>query len=78
MGFPGLAMRECPVCARGENMADIKAHGRNFFLRKTHCVNGHEFSPENTKISAFNGQRVCVACRRESDRRFRERRRRLA
>lgn len=30
---------------------------------KTHCQQGHEFSPENTHI-APNGQRICRACRR--------------
>lgn len=41
--------------------------------RQTHCVNGHEFSPENTKI-ATTGQRVCRECRREVNRRYRLRR----
>ncbi len=29
--------------------------------RKTHCVHGHEFTPENTRIRP-NGSRRCVAC----------------
>lgn len=29
---------------------------------KTHCKRGHEFTPENTKVS--NGRRHCRACRR--------------
>ena len=43
---------------------------------KTHCVNGHEFTPENTKIES-NGARRCLTCRREIDRR-RNRARRAA
>ena len=31
--------------------------------RKTVCVRGHEFTPENTKIRR-NGSRLCVACQR--------------
>lgn len=34
---------------------------------KTHCVNGHEFTQENTGIRA-NGSRACKACLRERKR----------
>lgn len=33
-------------------------------LTKTHCDDGHEYTPENTYLPA-NGQRVCRTCRRE-------------
>lgn len=37
---------------------------------KTHCVNGHEFTPENTRYQAGRpGQRVCRQCRRDQQRR---------
>lgn len=29
---------------------------------KTHCINGHEFTPENTWTSKKNGKRNCKAC----------------
>ena len=52
--------------------------------RKTHCKQGHPFSPENTRINR-HGHRVCRACEREHDRRryqlgqtSRQRQRRLA
>lgn len=32
--------------------------------RKTHCVNGHEFTPENTKVQMSNDSWVCRECRR--------------
>lgn len=40
--------------------------------RKTHCVNGHEFTAENTQVTAA-GHRRCRACGRKSEQ---ERRRR--
>lgn len=32
--------------------------------RKTHCIHGHEFTPENTYIHKKNGQRHCRECTR--------------
>jgi hypothetical protein len=29
---------------------------------KTHCIRGHEFTPENTRV--YEGKRHCLACRR--------------
>lgn len=34
----------------------------------THCRNGHEFTPENTKILNYNGYRVCRICRNNTKR----------
>ena len=38
---------------------------------KTHCVNGHEFTPENTYMKKSQGKRACRACKREWARRAR-------
>lgn len=38
---------------------------------KTHCVSGHEFTPENTIVAA-NGTRHCRECRRAYDRNRRD------
>jgi len=46
---------------RGEALSARRA-------RQTHCKNGHEFTPENTRLSA-KGERVCRICYREWDRR---------
>ena len=35
--------------------------------RKTHCIRGHEFTPENTYYRS-RGDRQCLECRREYDR----------
>lgn len=44
---------------------------------KTHCIHGHEFTPENTYVNPSSGSRQCRECRRrvgrESARRRRER-----
>ena len=37
------------------------AHAKN--ARKTHCHRGHEFTPENTRMTAGGG-RYCLACKR--------------
>lgn len=43
---------------------------------KTHCVNGHEFSPENTIIRK-NGNRGCRQCKRNQANSSNERKRKL-
>lgn len=47
-----------------DNMRDKVAKGRarNGFAERTHCVNGHEFTPENTYLRPTGG-RACKACR---------------
>ena len=44
------------------NMADIKTH-RPRWATQTHCINDHEFTPENTRI--YRGHRICRECDRE-------------
>ncbi len=39
--------------------------------RKTHCKNGHEFTPENTRTA--DGRRSCRECAKEAQRRYRAR-----
>jgi hypothetical protein len=36
--------------------------------RKTHCPQGHEYSPENTYVWTPTGQRYCKACDRDRKR----------
>lgn len=35
----------------------------------THCVHGHEFTPENTRPRGTGG-RICIICRRETQKRY--------
>lgn len=39
--------------------------------RKTHCIHGHEFTPENTYV--FDGHRRCRACHRRDASAYRQR-----
>lgn len=57
-----------------DNVQDMISKGRGRWQKITHCVNGHEFTPENTSIKPCNGQRCCKACNRENQRRVREKR----
>jgi hypothetical protein len=51
---------------RAENM-------RRRYALLTHCVNGHEFTPENTYFRSGGQYRDCRACGRDRQRRYRER-----
>lgn len=38
----------------------MPTHGQNQHIGKTHCIRGHEFTPENTR--PVKGGRSCIAC----------------
>lgn len=50
---------------RGEQRRDDVRHGSHFNARKTHCAQGHEYTPENTYVRTdWRGtRRYCRACR---------------
>lgn len=60
-----------PVTQRDNLMRGAGASAKN--ATKTYCKNGHEFTPENTSMS--RGARVCLACKRISQRAYKQRRR---
>ena len=41
--------------------------------KQTHCINGHEFTPENTGIRSRGSGRFCFECQRTFDRERRTR-----
>lgn len=79
---PGVhVLHRCdhPMCFRyahlflgtaSDNMHDMVAKGRRLYAIKTHCLNGHEFTPENTYV-APNGQRECRRCNAARQRKYR-------
>lgn len=63
---------------RSDNNFDTVRHGHHYHASKNHCVNGHEFSAENTRVvTEPNGWtvRYCRACSRARGARYRERNR---
>ena len=47
-----------------ENVHDMIDHGTASWQNLTHCTNGHEYTPENTKLNK-KGARVCATCQAE-------------
>lgn len=47
---------------QADNVKDMKDRNRFYNSNKTHCINGHEFTPENT--IERRGQRECATCRK--------------
>lgn len=48
-----------------ENSFDVVRHGHNRNALKTHCKNGHEFTPENTIQQSGGRGRACRTCNNE-------------
>lgn len=52
-----------PVVPRENKLRGISPAAIN--AAKTHCINGHEFTPENTYVWAPRAMRQCRACKAE-------------
>lgn len=59
---------------RGENEYDKVRNGRHNHAHKTHCPQGHEYTPENTNRWT-DGRRRCRICRAKTQARYRTKRR---
>lgn len=52
-----------------ENAADLRRHGTQYNVNKTHCPSGHPYDEENTYIPPSRpGWRYCRACNCQRDR----------
>lgn len=51
-----------PACVNPRHLEPVTHLENMRRTRATHCKRGHEFTPENTKIVRYNGQRLCRAC----------------
>jgi hypothetical protein len=75
----GQQTRYCKQCNRDRALAHTRAtaeaEGRTLETRngaKTHCPQGHPYSPENTRVRP-DGYRICRTCHREGERRRKQR-----
>ena len=53
------------IVTRAENNRRADHYGCGWSRNKTHCLRGHEFTPENTyvkRLAGKNPQRVCKTC----------------
>lgn len=55
------------------NARDKRIHGTEYQANKTHCPQGHPYSPDNTYM--YGNRRNCRVCARERDAAYRARRR---
>ena len=57
---------------KSENMYDRVRHGTHPWAGNTHCVRGHEFTPENIQWDRNGTKRSCRICKRASWHRWAE------
>lgn len=54
-----------------ENNLDILRHGHHENANKTHCIHGHEYTPENTvRVKKYPTRRWCRECMRARSREY--------
>ncbi|MGC1213860.1 MAG: HNH endonuclease [Micromonospora sp.] len=58
--------------SQAENVRREVANGRKPPRRKPACRNGHDFTPENTRVDR-DGWRTCLTCKQEAGLRYRTR-----
>lgn len=65
----GCTNRHCASIAHLEPVTHLENNRRGMKATKTHCDNGHEYTPENTGRN--HGRRRCLKCAWERNRRRR-------
>lgn len=55
--------------SNADNMRDMARKNRHHNQKKTHCVNGHEFTKENTYVN-WKGNRNCRECQRKINNKY--------
>jgi hypothetical protein len=60
----------CVNPAHLRTMTHLENSKRQRSALKTHCVNGHEFTTENTYLRPSGGRRQCRKCQLEAVRRY--------
>jgi hypothetical protein len=67
-----------PSCVNPGHLEPV-SHAENLrrIPARTHCLKGHEFTPENTGVHV-RGKRYCLACKSERDRQYNQGRRKCA
>lgn len=55
---------------RSENVLDMVRHGTHNNASKTHCPQGHEYTPQNTNMVNGGKSRQCRTCNRAKGREF--------
>lgn len=72
--IPGCVRPECLFLGtKADNNRDMTEKGRQWNQRKTHCPQGHAYTPENTSYNKKG--RLCRTCQNIYSRRRRARRR---
>ena len=56
--------------SRSENVLDMVRHGTHNNASKTHCPQGHEYTPQNTNMVNGGKSRQCRTCNRAKGREF--------
>ena len=62
--------RRCVNPAHLEPVTQEENARRGEQAQMTHCIRGHELTPENTYVKPSNGRRGCLQCRRSRRRSY--------
>lgn len=72
-------VRHCVNPAHLEAVTHAENMARSAPAVKTHCIHGHEYTPESTRIRTGNGRRGCWTClRTQNIRRYQKRKLEMA